>query len=175
LNPTELLHNTVGVRTNGDALTSKGWLLNAQYSWKHTTVGMNATLVKVTQGDPNIFKPGMGDAMPVGNTAAVFVDQHIPAWNTRLGATLRYAAKTDFTNAALAAGFIDQASYSVVDVSAEWNPNGRKDVTLRLGVDNLFDRSYYYRGSYPMQGGSRPIVAIPASGRSVQVGATWSF
>jgi hemoglobin/transferrin/lactoferrin receptor protein len=175
LNPTELIHTTVGVRSNGEGVTSQGWLLNAQYSWKHTTLGMNATLVNVKQGDPNIFKPGMGDAMPVGNTAAVFIDHAVPAWNTRFGASMRYAAKTDFTQAALDAAFVNQPSYAVVDVSAEWNPQGRKDLTLRVGIDNLFDRNYYYRGSYPMQEGSRPIEAIPASGRSVQVGATWTF
>ena len=177
LNPTELVHNRnkAGDRTNGQKLTSQGWLLNAQYSWKHTTAGMNATLVKVKQGEPNVFEPGMGNAAPVGNTASVFVEHHVPAWNTRLGATLRHAAKTNFTNKALASGFLNQPSYSVLDVSADWNPQGRKDLTLHLGIDNLFDRSYYSRGSYPMKDGSSPIIAIPASGRSVQVGATLTF
>ncbi|HEY4664859.1 MAG TPA: TonB-dependent receptor plug domain-containing protein, partial [Comamonas sp.] len=177
LDPTEFIHNRTapGDRTNGQSITSKGWLLNAQYSWKHTTVGMNATLVDVTQGTPNVFQPGMGDAQPVGNTASLFVDHQIPAWNTRLGATLRYAAKTDFTQAALDAGFVNQASYSVVDVSAQWNPQGRKDLTLRLGIDNLFDRNYYYRGSYPLTTARGGIQAIPAAGRSVQFSGTWSF
>lgn len=172
LNPTEFVHNTVGVRKNGQSITSQGWLLNAQYSWKNTTLGMNATLAKVTQGDPDTFKPGMGDAAPVGNTFAVFVDHQIPAWNTRLGMTLRHAAKTDFTAAALVEGFKNQDRYTVVDVSAEWNPHGRKDLTLRLGIDNLFDTKYYYRGSYPDSSSQQ---SIPASGRSVQVGATWTF
>lgn len=163
-----------GLRTNGPRLSSKGWMLNAQYSWKYTTVGMNATLVKVSKGSPNTVEPDGGDLMPVGNTASLFVDHVMPAWNTRLSATLRYAGKTEFSDTALTTGFVDQPSYSIVGVSAEWNPSGRKDLTVRLGVENLFDRNYYYRGSYPGNLG-RKVVPIPASGRSVQVGATWTF
>ncbi len=163
-----------GLRTNGPRLRSHGWMLHALQQFDRTTVGMNATLVKVSKGVPDILEPDGGDLMPVGDTATFYVEHQIPSWNTRLGANLRYAGKQSYSSAVTSAGYVEQPSYTVVGLSADWNPAGRKDLTVRLAVDNLFDRQYYYRGSYPQNLGRR-VVPIPAAGRSLQVGVTWTF
>lgn len=166
--------NNRGLRTNGPRLRSHGWMLHALYQWQRTTLGLNATLAKTSKGVPDTLEPDGGDLMPVGDTATLFVEHQLPAWHTRLGATLRYAGKQSYAGAVRAAGYVEQPSYTVVGLSADWNPGGRKDLTLRLGVDNLFDRQYYNRGSYPRHQ-IRSVVPIPAAGRSVQVGVTWTF
>lgn len=163
-----------GLRTNGPRLRSHGWMLHAQYQWSRTALGMNATLAKVSKGVPDHLEPDGGDLMPVGNTATVYAEHQVPAWNTRLRATLRYAGKLSYSDAVRATGYVEQPSYTVVGLSADWNPGGRKDLTVRVSVDNLFDRAYYYRGSYPRNLG-RNVVPIAAMGRSVQLGMTWTF
>ena len=164
--------NNAGIRDNGARLRSKGWMLHAAYQWQRTQLGMNATLAKTSKGTPDTLEPDGGDLMPVGNTATLFVEHQIPAWNTRLGANLRYAGKQSYSDAVLAAGFQEQGTYTVLGLSADWNPAGRKDLTLRLAVDNLFDRQYFYRGSYPRSGRVEPIAA---AGRTINVGLTWMF
>lgn len=166
--------NNRGLRTNGSRLRSHGWMLHAQHQWDRTMLGMNATLAKVSKGVPDMLEPDGGDLMPMGDVFTLFAEHRLPAWNTRLGATLRYAGKQSYSDAVLAIGYVEQPSYTAVGLSADWNPGGRKDLTVRLAVDNLFDRQYYYRGSYPRHQG-RKVVPIPAAGRSVQVGVTWMF
>lgn len=174
LQPTELqvLANNKGLRTNGARLRSHGWMLNAQLQWQRTLLGANATLAKASRGQPDVLEPDGGDLMPMGNTATLFAEQALPAWHARLGANIRYAARQSYSSAVLAAGFVEQPSYAVLGLSLDWNPAGRQDIALRLGVDNLLDRQYFYRGSYPLSG---RVVPIPAAGRTVHASLTWKF
>ena len=168
----EVAAGNQGLRTNGARLRSHGWLLHAQQQWQRTTLGFNVTLVKVSRGQPDVLQPDGGDLMPVGNTAALFVEQALPQWHARVGADVRYAGKMTYSDAVRAAGFIEQPSYAVLGLWADWNPAGRQDVTVRLGVDNLLDRQYFYRGSYPASGRVEP---IPAAGRTLQASVAWKF
>lgn len=164
-----------GIRRNHvDALRSKGWLLNASYQFLHTQVGMNATLAKVSQGRAaDALLPEGGDAMPVGNTLALYVDHSIAAWNTQLGASVQVAQKESFSDKALASGFTEQGTYAVANVYAQWQPQGNDQLTLRLGIDNLFDRAYYTRSTYPLTPGK--VTPIMAAGRTINLSGTWKF
>lgn len=161
-------------RNHADDLRSKGWLLHAAYQWKHTQVGLNATLAKVTQGNAaDALLPEGGDAMPVGNSATLFIDHQVPAWNAKFGANLRVAQKESFSDKALASGFTEQGTYAVAGAYGEWQPQGNDQLTLRLGVDNLFDRKYYTRSTYPLTPGK--VTPIMAPGRTVNISAVWKF
>lgn len=166
--------NGKGARRNFDQnLRSKGWLLNASYEWAQTRLGMNATLAKVTQGnDVDGLLPEGGDAMPVGNTATVFIDHHLPNWNTRVGASVQIAQKDKFSELAISKAFVEQGSYALANVYAEWQPQGKDTLSLRIGIDNLFNRSYYTRSTYPM---SNKVTPIMAPGRTLNVSGTWKF
>ena len=50
---------------------------------------------------------------------------------------------------------------------------GNVQLRLRLGVDNLFNRQYYTRSTYPLPPGK--VTPIMASGRAVNVSAIWKF
>jgi hemoglobin/transferrin/lactoferrin receptor protein len=161
-------------RNHADDLRSRGWLINAAYQFKHTQVGMNATLAKVSQGQAaDALLPEGGDAMPVGNTLALYIDHSIPAWNTQLGASVQVAQKESFSDKALASGFTEQGTYAVANVYAQWQPQGSDQLTLRLGIDNLFDRAYYTRSTYPLTPGR--VTPIMAAGRTISVSGTWKF
>ena len=161
-------------RNHADDLRSRGWLLHAAYQFQHTQVGMNATLAKVTQGNAaDALLPEGGDAMPVGNIATFHVDHQVPAWNAKFGANLRVPDKEKFSDKALASGFTEQGTYAVVGAYGEWQPHGNDQLRLRLGVDNLFNRQYYTRSTYPLPPGK--VTPIMASGRAVNVSAIWKF
>lgn len=164
-----------GIRRNHqDDLRSKGWLLNAAYQFQRTQVGLNATLAKVSQGHAaDALLPEGGDAMPVGNTLSLYVDHQIPAWNTQLGASMQVAQKEKFSDKALAAGFTEQGTYALFNLYAQWQPKGNDDVTLRIGIDNVFDRAYYTRSTYPLTPGK--VTPIMAAGRTISLSGIWKF
>lgn len=164
-----------GVRRNhADDLRSQGWLLNAAYQFTHTQVGLNATLAKVKQGNAaDALLPEGGDAMPVGNTLSLYLDHHVPAWNTQLGASLQVAQKESFSDRALDQKFVEQGTYALVNAYAQWQPQGNDQLTLRVGIDNVFDRAYYTRSTYPLKPGA--VTPILAAGRSVNVSGVWKF
>lgn len=167
--------NGRGLRRNHtDDLRSKGWLLNAAYQFKHTLVGMNATFAKVTQGNASdALLPEGGDAMPAGNTLAFYVDHNVAAWHTQFGASMQVAQKESFSDKALSSGFTEQGTYALVNAYAQWQPQGNDKLTLRAGIDNLFDRAYYTRSTYPLTPGK--VTPIMAAGRTLNISGTWKF
>lgn len=160
--------------TNGDEGRSKGFTLNGSYDWATGRVGATYTRADVTV-DGDFVLPSGGSFVPVGDLATLYVDQELPDHNLKLGASLEWAGSLS-DEAMTAAGFDEHDSYTVVNAYGEWTPPQLRGASLRLGVDNLLDESYYERTSYvARQAGSREIGPALAPGRTVTLGLTMSF
>lgn len=71
--------------------------------------------------------------------------------------------------------FYKQPSYTVVNVYGAWTPATNENITLRLGVDNLFDRDYFERSSYATSSTRGGIDPVYAPGRTVTINAALKF
>ncbi|MDF3606376.1 TonB-dependent receptor [Paracoccus sp. DMF-8] len=159
---------------NADEYRSKGFTLQGSYSWGSGRVGASFTKADVTQNGEDKIPDG-GTVMPVGKLATLFIDQEIPQYGLKVGGTIEWAGKLagDYLTDN---GFEDHSSYTVVNVYGEWQPQNHENVVIRLGVDNLFDETYYERSSYVQRvAGSRIIDPLYAPGRTVTLGAKMSF
>ena len=157
---------------NDDDYRSRGFTLQGNYAWDTGRVGLSFTKAKLTQNDEEVL-PNGGTVMPIGELASLYIDQDIPAYNLRVGATLEWAG--DLSGDWLEeAGFSDHSTYSVVNVYGEWRPQAYENVVFRLGVDNLFDREYYERSSYVQYEG-RSVYPLYAPGRTITLGMTLDF
>lgn len=151
---------------------SRGVTLQANYSWGTGRVGGSITKATV-EYDGEDALPSGGNAMPIGTVASLFVDQDIPQYNLRVGATLELADRLD-GDYLTEAGFSDHAGYGVVNAYAEWRPRRHDNVVVRLGVDNLLDKTYYERSSY-VQYSPRDVQPLYAPGRTVTLGLNMDF
>lgn len=160
---------------NGGVARSRGFTLNGQYRWDTGRVGVSLTKAKVTTDGVIALAEG-GSVMPIGDMASIYIDQALPQYNLKVGATLEWAG-TLSDPVLSAANFADHASYSVVNVYAEWTPPAYENVSVRLGVDNLFDRDYYERSSYIERNisASRYVYPLKAPGRTVTLGVNMKF
>lgn len=163
-----------GMLTNAGEGRSKGFTLNASREWDNTRIGASFTKADVTT-DGDFTLPAGGSFMPIGDMAALYVDHVMPQYDLKLGATLEWADDL-WDESMRAAGYKGHDSYSVVNVYAEWTPPQLKGAMLRLGVDNLFDETYYERTSYVnREMGSRDIEPAYAPGRTVTLSVSKSF
>lgn len=112
--------------------------------------------------------------MPIGDMATLFIDQEIPDYNMKVGATLAWAGRIS-DEAATAANFYDQPAYTVVNAYAEWNPPAVKNMTLRVGVENLFNENYYERTSFAPSQNRGGIDAVWAPGRTFTFQTAFKF
>ncbi|WP_417279148.1 TonB-dependent receptor plug domain-containing protein [Celeribacter sp.] len=154
------------VLTNDADYESEGYTVNAAYSWGTGRVGVNYTDVD-TSYDGEDIEPNGSTFMPVGDTAALYVDQEFAEYNLKLGGTVEWAGSIDY-----AGDYKSQSDYTLVNAYAEWQPQALQGTTLRLGVDNLFDETYYERSSF---GNGTRATAIYAPGRTVSLTATLDF
>lgn len=165
---------------NVDEYRSKGFTLQGTYSWGSGRVGGSFTKADVSQGGVDLL-PGGGTAVPIGKVATLFVDQEIAQYNLKVGASLEWADKLKGNYTTTDGGFYDESSYTVVNVYGEWRPETYKNVAVHLGIDNLFDRTYYERSSYGerdvIRGGAlaRDINPLYAPGRTVTLGVKLDF
>ncbi|WP_255435627.1 TonB-dependent receptor [Paracoccus sp. S1E-3] len=163
-----------GLLTNGGEGRSKGFTLNAGYEWTNTRIGASYTKADVTT-DGDFALPGGGTFMPIGDMASVYIDHVMPQYDLKLGATLEWAG--ELSDEAMEAAFYKpHDSYSVVNAYAEWSPAQLQGGMLRLGVDNLFDETYYERTSYVIRAvPGRDIQPAYAPGRTLSISFTKSF
>lgn len=160
------------VLANVDEYRSKGFTLQAAYSWGSGRVGGSFTKADVTQDGTEVLPAG-GAVVPVGKIATLYVDQELAQYNAKVGATVEWADKLsgDYLTAA---GFSEAPSYTVLNLYGEWRPANYENVVLHLGVDNVFDRNYSERSSY-VQYDARGVMPLYAPGRTVTLGLKMDF
>lgn len=166
-------YDSPSLKNDPDELRSRGFTLNAQYDFGGTRVGATFTRADVTEGgEPAV--PSSGAVMPVGKLATVYVDHDLKDLGATVGASVEWAGSLP----ALTTGsttFYEQPSYTVVNAYAEWTPPSYSKVVVRLGVDNLFDKTYFERSSYATSSTRGGIDPVYAPGRTVTLGATVKF
>lgn len=144
------------LRNYSQEFRSRGVTINASYRWNETRIGATYTHADVTADGADLL-PNSGTFMPIGDMATFFVDHEIPNYNLKLGATIAWAGRI----AAIGA-FHEQPAYTVVNAHAEWTPSSFENMSLRVGVENLFDETYYERSGYAAstaRGGIEPVYA----------------
>ena len=151
---------------------SKGFTLQAAYTWGSGRVGGSFTKADVTQ-DGEDRLPNGGTAVPVGKVATLYVDQELAQYNAKVGATVEWA-DTLSGDYLTEAGFSEAPSYTVLNLYGEWRPANYENVVLHLGVDNVFDRTYSERSSYA-QFDARGVMPLYAPGRTVTLGLKMDF
>jgi hemoglobin/transferrin/lactoferrin receptor protein len=166
-------YGTASLTNNPDEFRSRGVTLNASYIWGETTFGATYTKADVTASGASVL-PNSGTFMPVGDMATFYIDHEIPDYNVKLGGTVAWAGKISDT-VATASGFYDQPAYTVVNIYAEWSPPANENLSLRLAVDNLFDKTYYERSSYAASSARGGIDPVFAPGRTFTVQAALKF
>lgn len=172
------LHNplaydfTTSQRVSGEDLRSKGFDLSLAYGWDRGRAGLKLTHADITY-DSQTVTPGFTEAAPMGTTLSLYADHRMESWDLAVGASVEYAAELDDSDL-IAAGYLAQQEYAVVDLYAEWTPDAVRGLSLRLGVDNLLDETYVARGTYPDFPG-RGIDAVESPGRTVSLTATLVF
>ncbi|WP_411034134.1 TonB-dependent receptor domain-containing protein [Shinella sp. BYT-45] len=166
-------YGTASLANNPNEFRSRGVTLNASYTWNDTTFGATYTHAKVTADGQSVL-PNSGSFMPVGDMATFYIDHEIPDYNVKVGTTLAWAGKIS-DEVARAGGFYDQPAYAVVNAYAEWTPPSYENVTLRVGVDNLFDKKYFERSSYAASSNRGGIDPVYAPGRTITLHAGVKF
>ncbi|MEQ9245282.1 MAG: TonB-dependent receptor, partial [Nitratireductor sp.] len=106
-----------------------------------------------------------GTFMPIGDMATLYIDHEIPDYNLKLGASLAWAGKISDAYAT-AEGFYDQPAYTVVNTYAEWTPPSYENMTIRVGVENLFDETYFERTGFAASSSRGGIEPVYAPGRT---------
>lgn len=157
---------------NVEEYRSKGFTLQGTYSWGSGRIGGSFTKADVTQ-DGEDRLPNGGTAVPVGELATLFIDQEIPQYNLKVGATLEWAG-TLSTDVMREAGFSDHDAYTVVNLHGEWRPQNYQNIALHLNVNNLFDENYYERSSF-VQLDARGVMPMYAPGRTITLGLKMDF
>lgn len=147
-----------------DEARSRGVTLNAGYRWENTKIGATFTKAKVTVGGVSAL-PNSGTFMPIGDMATLYIDHEIPDYNLKLGASLAWAGKISDAYAT-AEGFYDQPAYTVVNTYAEWTPPAYENMTIRVGVENLFDETYFERTGFAASSNRGGIDPVYAPGRT---------
>lgn len=143
---------------------SRGVTLNAGYRWNNTSIGATYTRADVTVGGFSAL-PNSGPFVPVGDMATLYIDHEFPDYNLKLGATVAWAGKIKDA-VATAGGFHDQPAYTVVNAYAEWTPPINENMMVRVGVENLFDETYYERSSFARSDNRGGIDPVYAPGRT---------
>ncbi|MFC6446684.1 TonB-dependent receptor domain-containing protein [Shinella zoogloeoides] len=166
-------YGTAMLANDPDEYRSRGVTLNANYTWNDTTFGATYTHARVTVDGKSVL-PNSGYFMPVGSMATVYIDQAIPDYNMKVGATLAWAGKIS-DEVARAGGFYDQPAYAVVNTYAEWTPPAFENVSLRLGIENLFDKQYFERSSFAASSNRGGIDPVYAPGRTFTLHAGVKF
>lgn len=159
-----------GFRRNSDRLRSTGVDVALNYAWDHGQAG-----VRISHSNTRIGKTGASPDLyvfvPTGTVATVFADHRFEEYGLTLGGSVNLAAKYDRADF-LAAGFRPMDSYAVFNIYGEWTPEFQDNLTVRLEVNNLFDKAFVERGTYPS---STTVDAVKAPGRSFMLSAQLKF
>ncbi|MBU2865645.1 TonB-dependent receptor domain-containing protein [Pacificibacter marinus] len=165
---------TVDEINNGGEVRSKGMTLNLAYNYANGRIGGSYTKADVSENGDAVLPAG-GSIVPVSDLATLYVDHNISD-QLKVGGTVAWAGTLD-SDLMSASNFYAHDSYTVVNAYAEYKPQQVDGLTLRLGVDNLFDEYYYERSSYVYTEISDTRIVYPqyAEGRAISLTATVDF
>lgn len=167
------VYGTNSLTNSPDKYRSRGVTINGSYTLNDTKIGASYTRADVTAAGISVL-PNSGTFMPIGDMATFYIDHEMPDYNLKVGGTLAWAGRIS-DSTARANGFYDQASYTVVNIYSEWSPPAYKNLSLRFGVDNLFDKQYSERTGYAASSSRGGIEPVFAPGRTFTFQAALKF
>lgn len=160
-------------RINGDDLISQGVDLSARYDWAGAYVFAAFTHTDIKYGDRIALSSDYNNAVPVGDLFSLGAGYTFQEWDLTIGANAEIAL--EYSNSELADnGYEDPLpGYEVVNIFAEWAPRyGMTDFKLRGEVNNVFDETYYSRGTFSA---TSRVVPVNSPGRSFMLTASAKF
>lgn len=160
-------------RINGDDLVSQGVDLTARYDWANAYVFAAYTHTDVQYGDRIALSNDFNNAVPVGDMFALGAGYTFEQWDLTVGANAEIAL--EYSNDDLAENGYENPlpGYEVVNIFAEWAPELRgTDFRLRGEVNNLFDETYFSRGTFSA---TSRVTPVNSPGRSFMLTATVKF
>ncbi|WP_420339514.1 TonB-dependent receptor domain-containing protein [Roseibium sp.] len=160
-------------RINGDDLVTKGFDVSARYDWQTAYVSAAFTHTDVEYGDRIALFGDYNNAVPVGDILTLGAGYTFDQWNLTLGANAEIAF--EYSNQDLEDNGYENPlpGYEVVNIFAEWAPQlGGTDFTLRGEINNLFDETYYSRGTYAS---TARVTPVNSPGRSFLLTASAKF
>lgn len=160
-------------RVNGDELVSKGIDISARYDWENAYVSAAYTHSDVEYGDRTALSGDYNNAVPVGDMFAFGAGYTFDQWDLTVGTNAEIAF--EYSNQDLEDNGYENPvpGYEVVNVFAEWTPDFEMaDLSLRGDVNNIFDETYYSRGTYST---SSRVTPVNSTGRSFFLTVTAKF
>ncbi|SCZ64750.1 hemoglobin/transferrin/lactoferrin receptor protein [Epibacterium ulvae] len=109
---------------------------------------------------------------PLGTVLALEVQQELPQYNLVIGGNIDAALSYNH-NASESDPVSELAGYEVVNIFAEYTPPAADNVTIRAGIDNLFDRQFADRATYG--GDYETFNTLKEPGRTISLVATVKF
>ncbi len=166
--------NTSGsndTRTDYFDVVSEGYEINVGYTTQTTRISVDLTNSDVTNdGENDLFN--YYNSTTVGTMIALNA-HHVINENWAIGAQGTFALENDATISSQEEEDYAQPAYEVVDIYATYEPKQFSNLSLRFGVDNLFNENYANRANTGT--GRASIEPFYDPGRSFTVQATLSF
>ncbi|MEP2759801.1 MAG: TonB-dependent receptor [Hyphomicrobiales bacterium] len=162
-------------RINGDDLVSQGFDISAQYNWTAAYLSAAYTHTDVKYGNRTALSGDYNNAVPIGDILTFAGGYTFKDWDLTVGANAEIAL--EYSSQDLADNNYENPipGYEVVNVFAEWAPKLKDtEFTLRGEVNNLFDETYYSRGTFHSLP-SRSVTPVNSPGRSFMLTATAKF
>ena len=158
-------------RQNMGTLTSKGYSASIGYDadrWSYS--------IGVTHSKPKLNGEALSDsnALLLGNsTGRTWVSQldyDIPKYHVKLGWTARFAERLEGATTTQS-----KPGYGVHDLYAQWNPDGKENLTLSFAIKNIFDKYYLDQASFGYHSRWRTVAGLPETGRDFRVTLAYRF
>lgn len=170
LNDARAARFAVASATLANDVKSKGFEIGAGYAWADGFVRAKYADIDVTiNGQPADSDTGTYLATPMGQIITVGAGHTFRDWGVTLGADLEVVL--DYEK--VAAGNRPLKGYEVFNAYAEYQPANLSNLTFRLDVRNLFDRTYADRATYGQEFGT--VTPLYQPGRAFLISATAKF
>ncbi len=159
-----------GVVTVND-FESEGVNLAATYGWQRGFARLTYSYSDAIVNGEDSSNYDLGNfGAPLGHILALEMQHELPQYNTLIGGSIEAAASL---NAGGSYAEQDLPGYAVVNLFAEYTPPSLNGVTIRGGINNLFDESYADRATYGAE--FTDVNTLNEPGRSFSVVATMKF
>lgn len=161
-----------GVRFTGPSLRTQGFDLSAGYDWSNAKLWSKYTYTRARYGGRMALPSDYFTAVPVGQMVTLGGEYTVEPIRLTVGGS------TELTQgirdeALRQNGFQPIKGYGVVDLFSEWQPlKSYEHWTLRLEANNIFDKTYLSRGTYPAATNVTPVYE---EGRAFLLSTTVKF
>lgn len=161
-----------GVRYTGAGLRTQGVDLSAGYDWSNARLWGKYTYTRARYADRMALPSDYFTATPVGQMVNLGGEYTFEQARLTVGGSTELAQGIR-DEALTRNGFQPIKGYGVVDLFSEWQPlKSYEHWTLRLEANNILDKAYISRGTYPAATNVTPVYE---EGRAFLLSTTVKF